>query len=750
MNETRACIGMYPLRSHAVTLARLVVLVGIFAIGSALHAQAPLEPSSRNIIASPAWGNPTAALNDLARGRLANHPAKLSNLSVRALAGTGFESLIAGAVVHGEGALPALVRAIGPGLERFNVSNFVRQPILEVYQESRRAAETTVAGPGTAAMAAYLGAFPGVEATGNLAGSDASIGGYAYAGTLTAHCMPANNVPGVGLLEFYDASIDHPNGAARFVNLSARARVESNEAIMVLGFVVAGEGNVRLLLRGVGSTLAGLGVPNGLSDPLIELFAGDTRIAANDNWRSGDASAAIAIEDAQASVRAFPLESANDAALLVTLPAGAYTLQLSGRGAPGGIALAEIHQVTEQPFDAARSLNSVGIDLLRQLAESRASETIILSPYSIESALALVYAGADGDTREEMARVLRLPADNGTLQRGFAGLRRSMEEIAERSKVVAAARSWGSSITDPIQWNAANRLFGQRDFGFRESFLTLMREGFEAPLELLDFIGNPEFARGTINRWVEQETRDKIKDLIPAGGVTGDTRLVLVNALYLKAPWDTAFANYLTAPRPFRSAAGGVRNVATMQRTAYLGYVKEQGMTVVNLDYLGGGLQFIIMLPDEGESVESVARRLTAEHFTRWANLGASSTKYVALSLPKFRVEGSTVPLGPALRALGMTQAFNIPPGSANFDGIAPRRGGQSLAISNVYHQTFIALDEEGTEAAAATAVVTSVASSATITPPPIEVRVDRPFLFAIQHKASGACLFLGRLMNVP
>jgi serpin B len=405
--------------------------------------------------------------------------------------------------------------------------------------------------------------------------------------------------------------------------------------------------------------------------------------------------------------------------------------------------------VTEQDFDAARSLNSVGLDLLRQLAETRTTETIILSPYSIESALALAYAGAEGGTREEMARVLRMPAANGSLQRGFTSLSRAMDEMAARGNEIAAMRTRSGAPTDPFQWSVANRLFGQHDYGFRESFLTLMREGFEAPLESVDFRANTEFARNSINQWVEQQTRDKIKNLIPFGGVDVDTRLVVVNALYLKAPWNIPFDKSATALRPFRSGSNTVRDVPTMQRTGSLGYAKEDGMSVVSLDYIGGGLQFLVVLPDESESLANVSRRLTHDHFARWASLGAASPKRVELYLPKFRVEGVTVPLGTPLQALGMRQAFDMPSGSANFDGIAPREGNRPLAISNVFHQTFIALDEEGTEAAAATAVVIGT-TSLIIEPPPIQVRVDRPFLFAIQHKASGACLFLGRLMDVP
>jgi serpin B len=182
--------------------------------------------------------------------------------------------------------------------------------------------------------------------------------------------------------------------------------------------------------------------------------------------------------------------------------------------------------------------------------------------------------------------------------------------------------------------------------------------------------------------------------------------------------------------------------------TTPLAHAAEDGLTVVALDYLGGDLQCLILLPPDGQPIESLATRLTPDDLARWSKLGAGGRKSVALYLPKFRVEGTTLPLGRTLRQLGMKSAFDEPPGSANFDRIAPRKPNDYLAISEVFHQTFVALDEEGTEAAASTAVA-MVALTAIAEPQrPVEVRIDRPFLFAIQHRASGTCLFLGRVTD--
>lgn len=399
-------------------------------------------------------------------------------------------------------------------------------------------------------------------------------------------------------------------------------------------------------------------------------------------------------------------------------------------------------------FDAAAAANAIGLKLYRQLAPASPQENLVLSPYSIESALALTYTGADGDTRQEMARVLQLPAEDGTVQRGFSALREALARTAEQSKELAERNRAFGGKTDPIQWAAANRLFGQEGYAFRAPFLALMKEGFSAPFEVLDFQRDAERARGVINGWVEEQTRRKIKDLIPHGGVDGDTRLVLVNALYLKAPWEKPFEKTATRPRAFAFPDGTSREIPTMHRTGALGHATEAGLTLVSLDYLGGELQFLVILPDTGTSVDEAAAKLTPAHFTRWAKLGEGRRPSVSLYLPKFRVEGRTVPLGDALRGLGMKRAFDEPAGSADFSRMAPRTPADYLAISKVFHQTFVALDEEGTEAAAATAVG-MVALAAMIDPPrPIEVRVDRPFLFAIQHRPSGACLFLGRIAH--
>jgi serpin B len=416
-------------------------------------------------------------------------------------------------------------------------------------------------------------------------------------------------------------------------------------------------------------------------------------------------------------------------------------------------------------FDAAAAVNDVGLDLFRQLAGARPATNLVISPYSIESAMVLAHAGADGITRAEMTHALHLPDDDAGVQRAFASLRTRLAAATSHATRTAKNRERGTQVytvqdgkrvelidhtTPPsaIEWHVANRLFAQRGYPMREAFLSLMRDGYGAPLQLFDFKSEAESARANINQWVSEQTRDRIRELIPLGGVSKATRLVLVNALYLKAPWDTPFPTHLTTPRQFHPSAGGTRKVATMLRGGHLAYAHENGVTVVALDYLGRDLRCIVVLPDETQSVEGVAAKLTAADFTRWAKLGErGETRLVTLYLPKFRVEGTTMSLASSLRGIGIKSAFDQPPGSADFGRIATRKRDEYLYLSEVYHQTFIALNEEGTEAAAATAASVSL-GAAMITEKPIEVRVDRPFLFAIQHRATGLCLFLGRITD--
>ena len=396
-----------------------------------------------------------------------------------------------------------------------------------------------------------------------------------------------------------------------------------------------------------------------------------------------------------------------------------------------------------QPTDTAvKAINSLGLDLLRK--SSTSDRNFLLSPYSIQSALAMTYAGAKGDTRVEMAKVLYYPDDDTEVHRSFAALRKALDDVIQKTVRDAERMQKSGGKINPITLTMANRLFGRTGYAFRQAFLDLVKDNYGAPFEPLDFVRNAPGATKFINNWVEEQTRQRIRDLIPDGALNDLTRLVLVNAIYLKVPWADEFSVSATKPQTFYLGANNLISTPTMTTKRLLGYAKREGFTVLTIPYRGGDLQFLVLLPDKVDGLVDLEKGLTGGLLAGCASLERHE---VILYLPRFKLEPPTIPLRKELQALGMKTAFDIPQGSANFDGMAPRNPDDYLYISEVFHKAFLSLDEKGTEAAAATAVAMLPTMSAVRPKPkPIEVRVDHPFLFAIQDRASGACLFLGHV----
>lgn len=407
--------------------------------------------------------------------------------------------------------------------------------------------------------------------------------------------------------------------------------------------------------------------------------------------------------------------------------------------------LAANFAMAEEPISpAVTAINSFGIDLLRKT--SQPANNFLISPYSIQSALAMTYAGADGVTRDEMAKVLHFPKDDTALHHSFAQLKKTFDDAAARSSKYAEAMKKYGANTTPLTLAVANRLFGQEGYDFRPAYLNLVKDNYGAPFALMDFKKNSSGATKEINAWIEEATHQRIQNLIPGGALNDLTRLVLVNAIYFKGAWADEFQKIATIPRPFRVKGGKVENVATMSKESEMGYSKFAGFTAVTLSYHDGGFQFVILLPDSANGLAALEAKLTAAILMKCAKL---ESREVLLHLPKFKMEPPTLPLSSQLQAMGMKSAFDMPLGSANFDRMAPRRPQDYLSISDVFHKTFIEVDEKGTEAAAATSVF--VVASEGIEPEPakpIEVKVDHPFLFAIQHRPSGVCLFLGHVSD--
>lgn len=394
------------------------------------------------------------------------------------------------------------------------------------------------------------------------------------------------------------------------------------------------------------------------------------------------------------------------------------------------------------PEQAAQAVNALGLDLHRQMPKEG---NLCLSPYSIQSALAMTYLGASGVTQEEMARVLHFPTDKQALGESFTALNQALEEARQASVKAVAESKKNGGPAEPLTLRVANRLFGQKSYEFRQPFLTELTTFFGAPLQPMNFRKDPAGAAREINRWVTKQTQNRIHELIPSGTLTHHTSLVLANALYFKASWADEFSERATSPEPFHVNGGRqTSDVPTMTNTDDMRYYNGRGFQAVALPYAGRRLHFLLIVPDSVGDLPRIEARLTPQLLLACAK---AHPRHVTLHLPKFKIAPPTTELSDMLKKLGMTTAFDEPHGSADFDAMAPKRPENYLYISNILHKTFLALDEQGTEAAAATAVIMGKTAIAPFAgPKPITLKADRPFLFAIQHAESGACLFLGRV----
>ncbi len=366
--------------------------------------------------------------------------------------------------------------------------------------------------------------------------------------------------------------------------------------------------------------------------------------------------------------------------------------------------------------------NAFAFDLYHRLTSSG---NAIFSPYSIWLALVMTYGGARGTTAQQMAGVLHISQPGDDIHPVLHGLDGSLPRRADNQSFRLAI---------------SNALWGQEDYPFRQEYLDLVHTNYGAGFQLADFKRDPEAARQQINAWVEKQTESRIKDLIQPGDVTALTRLILTNAIYFKASWKTQFTRGATKTDTFTLLDGGTVNVPFMNQTETFGYGDSKQMQAISLPYEGNQIAMLIVLPRPGQ-FEAVEAGLDAGQFQ--AMMGRIRNRKVALSLPRWKSE-FTARLGQTLRDLGMVDAFD--PAKADFSGMG-QEGAERLLISEAIHKAFIAVDEQGTEAAAATAVIMRTLSGF-IVEQPVKMRVDRPFLYAIYDKASGVILFLGRVVN--
>ncbi len=347
---------------------------------------------------------------------------------------------------------------------------------------------------------------------------------------------------------------------------------------------------------------------------------------------------------------------------------------------------------------------------------------LFLSPYSISSALAMTYAGARGQTEKQMAHVLHLSGDPTAVHAVLADVQKRLNAIQDRGQV---------------QLRVANSLWAQKTLPFQPAFLDLLRKNYEAGVNLVNFAADPEPARLEINRWVEGKTAGRIKDLVKPGMLHTDTRLILCNAIYFRGDWASQFRKEQTREEPFTLASGHTAPVALMRQTATFGYAEQEGLQILELPYAGEDVSMIVLLPAPNRALPQMESDISPQTLKAW--MTALHRREVQVFLPKFTLT-SEFDLGSTLASLGMTDAFTA--SRADFSGMT---GTRDLFLSKVLHKAFVDVNEQGTEAAAATGAVMTL--TAIPEPPPV-FRADRPFVFLIREKRSGIVLFMGRFAD--
>lgn len=368
----------------------------------------------------------------------------------------------------------------------------------------------------------------------------------------------------------------------------------------------------------------------------------------------------------------------------------------------------------------------LALELHRQLAADN-DENLIFSPFSISVALSMSYAGAEGATQQAFETVLKGGLSEAAHHHAMNDLDRQL-----------TSRGQGASGADgqPFRLNTANQIFAKKGYPIELPFLDTLALEYGANMRLMEFDRDPEGARESINRWVEQKTEDRIKDLLAPGTIENDTRLVLVNAVYFNASWLTPFEPNATRNEDFHLLSGGTKSVAFMNAPD-LGTRAAQvdGVEVFELAYDGNELSMLVLMPAQG-TFKAFENALTAETLAGY--VAALKAEHLGLSFPKFEARTSANLRAP-LDALGLGVAFSS---TADFSGITKE---EQLAITGVVHQAFVKVNEAGTEAAAATAVIFGPTSVPVVRP----LKVDRPFIFAVRDNATGAVVFLGRV-TVP
>ena len=373
-----------------------------------------------------------------------------------------------------------------------------------------------------------------------------------------------------------------------------------------------------------------------------------------------------------------------------------------------------------QSNDSTLVLNNsdFAIDLYHKLRSSEGN--IFFSPYSISTALAMTYAGARNETEKQMAKAMHFTISQDKLHPAFSNLQEKLKKVQKKGNV---------------QLLIANSLWPHKGYPFRNEFLGLVKKNYKTEITAVDYVRQTEKARKTINAWVEEKTRDKIKDLIKPGILDALTRLVLANAIYFKGNWASQFDKKHTRDMLFKLSPDKTSKTPMMYQKGQFGYWADKDLQVLEMPYVGKQLSMVVLMPTRVDGLPQLEKKLNVENLRRWNS--RLRERKVDTWLPKFKLE-CDFRVDKALQAMGMVDAFT---GDANFSGMD---GTDWLYISAVLHKAFVDVNEEGTEAAAATALVMTLKCA----PMDPQFRADHPFVFLIQENQTGSILFIGRMTD--
>jgi serpin B len=367
---------------------------------------------------------------------------------------------------------------------------------------------------------------------------------------------------------------------------------------------------------------------------------------------------------------------------------------------------------------SAKEANRFAVDMYKVLATDN-NENIFFSPFSISIALGMTYAGAEGSTKQQISEVLNFPINDKALHKKLGALQNELIGKSQKG----------------VEVSIANQLWADQNYKFKCAYTRGVKRNYSAPVKRVDFYSKPDECRLEINKWVEQQTKDRIKDLLPDGSISSLTKLVLTNAIYFKGQWDNKFDMDLSKEDVFfKSSEEKIATTFMNERAKYKIYNGDD-LQMLELPYTGKDFSMLVLLPNEGVSLNDIERTITFNAISAFAEQLVESE--VIVSLPKFKFNAE-YGLKPVLSSMGMPIPFS---NGADFSRMS---GNTDLKIDEVFHKAFVEVSEEGTEAAAATAVVI-VLKSVII---PVEFIANRPFIFVIRENSTGAFLFMGRVTN--